>query len=232
MTHTNDTIGPTYRRPLPSRASRTPSARSRRSSRGHVPSKTEHDERPRVRHFESKREQEVLHLLLARRDVVDVFDQPPAISYVDSDGRRRTHTFDFLAVHRDGRRIAVAVKAAAIAARSNFRETLRLIRAATPLSFADQVVLVTEQSYTPAAARNAQKLHDFRRTPDREADDRVIELIDCLTGSTRVAQLVEQASLGGRGFRAVFRAIFAGQLQTLSTGDILPSTFVIREVSK
>lgn len=86
-------FNPSFINPLPSRATRKPSARSRASSRGHVtgggpPSGSP----PRLRYFESKREQDVLYLLLARPDVVDVWDQPPPVSYQDATGRRRNHS--------------------------------------------------------------------------------------------------------------------------------------------
>ncbi|PAU98837.1 TnsA endonuclease N-terminal domain-containing protein [Paracoccus salipaludis] len=221
---------PAFSRPLPSRATRTPPPRSRASSRGHIPSRTAADARLRLRHFESKLEQNVLYLLLSRADVVDVWDQPPPISYADSHGKRRTHVFDYLATLTDGRRIAIAVKPFAVAERRNFRETLNLIRAATPLTYAHEVVLVTERSYTPAAARNAQKLHEFRRAADLEADDIVARLIANLNGPTTIAELVAQSGLEGRAFRAVFRAIFAGFLRALDQGDILPSTTIAPEV--
>ncbi|MBA4490638.1 TnsA endonuclease N-terminal domain-containing protein [Paracoccus sp. S1E-3] len=223
---------PSFMRPLPSRATRKPPARSKASSRGHVTGGgTSSGSRPRLRYFESKREQDVLYLLMARSDVVDVWDQPPPVSYRDAMGRQRNHTFDFLITLIDGRRIAIAVKPEAIAARQGFRETLQLIRAATPLGYARGIVLVTERSYTPSAARNAQKLHDFRRTPDPDADEVVASLVQDISGPTTIAELVQASGLGGRAFRAAFKAIYAGLLHVLDAGDILPSTRIISEVA-
>ena len=226
MTHQ---ANPSYIRPLPSRASRKPPARSRASSRGHVTGTTSTEPTRRVRFFESKREQDALFLLHARADVVDIWDQPPAIRYRDENGKIRAHTFDYLVTLEDGRRIAIAVKPAAIVERTGFRDTLRMIRAATPLSFAQEVVLITEQSYSPSAARNAQKLHEFRRTKDLEADDVVAALVRDLSGPTSIAELTQKSGLGGRAFRATFRAVYAGLLRTLETGDILPATRVMQE---
>lgn len=187
---------------------------------------------PRLRYFESKREQDVLYLLLARPDVVDVWDQPPLVSYRDATGRRRNHTFDFLITLTDGRRIAIAVKPEAIVERTGFRETLQLIRASTPLSFANEVVLITERSYTPSDARNAQKLHDFRRTPDPEAEEVIGALVQDVNGPTTIAELVQASGLGGRAFRAAFKAIYAGLLRALDAGDILPTTRITMEVTQ
>lgn len=217
---------------LPSRATRKPPARSKASSRGHVPAQTQKDPALRLRYFESKREQEVLFLLLARPDVVDIWDQPPPVPYRDTEGRPKTHTFDYLITLVNGRRIAIAVKPAAIVERYGFRDTLKLIRAAMPLRFADDIVLVTERSYCPSAARNAQKLHDFRRTADAEADEAIAALIRALSRPTTLAELAQKSGLGGRAFRAAFRAIYAGLLRTLDAGDILPSTRIIPEVAQ
>lgn len=225
-------IESSFTRPLPSRATRKPSARSKASSRGHVTGGSPSDASPRLRYFESKREQEVLYLLLARPDVTDVWDQPSPVSYRDATGRKRSHTFDFLITLTDGRRIAIAVKPAARVERQGFRDTLQLIRAATPLSFADEVVLITERSYTPSAARNAQKLHDYRRTADPEADQAIADLMQGLSGPTTIAELVETSGLGGRAFRAAFKAIYAGLLRVLDAGDILPSTRIAMEVAQ
>ncbi|SEO36830.1 TnsA endonuclease N terminal [Paracoccus alcaliphilus] len=169
----------------------------------------------------------MLYLLLARPDVVEVWDQPPPVCYQDTTGRKRSHTFDFLIAVTSGKRIAIAVKPDAIAERQGFRETLQRIRAATPLSFADKVVLITERSYCPSAARNAQKLHDFRRTPDPEADGSIETLVRGLSGPTTIAELVEASGLGGRAFRAAFKAIYAGVLRAIEPGDILPTTRII-----
>lgn len=93
-------------------------------------------------------------------------------------------------------------------------------------------MLITERSYCPSAARNAQKLHDFRRAPDPEADGSIEALVRGLNGPTTIAELVEASGLGGRAFRAAFRAIYAGILRTLEPGDILPTTRIIPEVTQ
>lgn len=224
---------PSFARPLPSKATRRPSVRSKSSSRGHVVGGgSSYGSPPRLRYFESKREQDVLYLLLARPDVVDVWDQPPPVSYRDATGRKRSHVFDFLITLTSGQRIAIAVKPAAIAERQSFRETLQRIRAATQLSFANEIVLVTERSYCPSAARNAQKLHDFRRVPDPEADSSMETLVRDLRGPATIADLVDASGLGGRAFRAAFKAIYAGLLRVLEPGDILPTTRIVAEIAQ
>ena len=93
-------------------------------------------------------------------------------------------------------------------------------------------MLITERSYTPSAARNAQKLHDFRRTPDPEADEAIAALAHDISCPMTIAELAQASGLGGRAFRAAFKAIYAGLLRVLDAGDILPSTRIISEVAQ
>ncbi|THK34058.1 hypothetical protein EHS39_32525 [Ensifer sp. MPMI2T] len=219
-----------FRPPLPSRATRRISPRSKASLRGALVAQLPADEHPRRIVFESKLEQRVLYLLLARPDVHDIWDQPPAVPYMSTSGREKRHVFDFLVALTNGRRIAVAVKPAELAEKRNFRAELQTIRAATTIAFAHDIVLVTDRSFSPAAARNAARLHDFRRTPDPEADARVRSIIATLADETTIAEVVSMSGLEGRGFRAVYRSLYEGHARALTHGDITPATRIAREV--
>ncbi|MCX8281519.1 TnsA endonuclease N-terminal domain-containing protein [Phyllobacterium sp. 0TCS1.6C] len=182
---------------------------------------------PRRIVFESKLEQRVLHLLLARQDIFDIWDQPPAVEYQDGLARRRRHVFDYLVTLICGRRIAVAVKPSPQVSRRRFREKLEHIRAATPLEFAHDVALVTENHFTADEALNAARLHDFRRTADPEADESVCSIILKCSGETTIASVVSQSGLAGRAFRAAFRAIYDGCAAADCTAEITPSTRIL-----
>lgn len=216
--------------PRPSRSTRHISPRSRASLRGALVAQLPADRHPRRIVFESKLEQRVLHLLLARPDIQDIWDQPPAITYRAEDGREKRHVFDYLATFTSGRRIAIVVKPAQRASRPSFRNEFQLIRASTSVAFAHDVFLMTDQSFSPFAARNAARLHEFRRIPDPEADIRIRSIITTLVGETTIADLVARSGLGGRGFRAVFRAIYAGTVQALDEGDIEATTRIVRRI--
>ncbi|MDM7458719.1 MAG: hypothetical protein P3W94_005060 [Paracoccus sp. (in: a-proteobacteria)] len=222
----------TFRCPAASRATRIPSARSKASSRGTITAQLPADDHPRKFWFESKLEQRVFFLLAARPDTSDIQEQPPAITYTDKHGRARNHHFDFLLTQRTGLRLAIAVKSAGIVERRGFREELQLIRAATPLSFAKEVVLVTDRSFSRAEALNAERLHEFRRVPDPDADAAIAALLADLTTETTIASLVEASRLEGRGFRAAFRAIYAGLARPLAAGVIQPSTLISAGVAQ
>lgn len=216
-----------FRHAQASRSTRRINPRSRGSGRGMTPCLLPSWDQARRVVYESILEMRVLHLLLARPDIWDLWEQPERIRYVDADGNAKSTVFDFLVTLRCGRKIAIAVKPAAIVEETGFRQELELIRAATPLSFADDVVLVTDRSFTPADARNAERLQEFRRTPDEEADQIIGELLQGLQSETTIADLVALSGLDGRGFRAAFRAVYCGDARLMSAGDIAPASKIM-----
>ncbi|EEY07033.1 conserved hypothetical protein, partial [Brucella pinnipedialis M163/99/10] len=210
----------TFVAPQSSRSTRHISPRSKASLRGTLIAQLPADDHPRRIVFESKLEQRVLHLLLACRNVHDIWDQPPFVTYRNAEGKQKRHVFDFLATLKNGRRVAIAVKPSSRAKSRSFRRELQYIRTGTSLAFAHDVVLMTDQSFTVAAARNAARLHEFRRTPDPDADEHVRLILSKLDCAVTVGGVVARSELQGRGFRAVFRAIYDGYADRLGAGDI------------
>lgn len=220
----------TFRRALASRSNRRINPRGR-SGRGAIVCWLPNWKFDRRVTFESVLEMNVLLLLLARGDIIDLWEQRGPIRYFDAHGTICHTYFDFVVKLTCGRLLAIAVKPASIVEEHGFRQELELIKAATPLSVADDVVLVTDRSFTPAEARNAQRLHEFRRYPDVEADAAIASLLADLDTPTTIADLVQKSGLDGRGFRAAFRALFTGQAKVLKAGDITPQTMITAVVA-
>ncbi|NHF74751.1 hypothetical protein [Paracoccus xiamenensis] len=86
-------------------------------------------ERPRIIHFESALEYAFLCLMLVRPDVHNIREQPPAISY------------------KPMQRVL----------KLNFASELEAVAAAVSKSFADRVLLVTDQHIDRAAAAEAAR---------------------------------------------------------------------------
>lgn len=162
--------------------------------------------------FESQLEYWILLALLARWDVVDVWEQPTPVEYVDDDGVKCTHTFDFLVTLRDGRRIAVAVKPAAKVESTGIKRIVDLIAEQMSPAFAGYVTLVTDKSLTIDDRINAQLIHAVSDDNEPEDDAVVARLVKKLRGETTVGKLVAASGLDGYGFRAVVRSIGAGHL--------------------
>ena len=165
--------------------------------------------------FESQLEYWVLLILLARWDVLDVWEQPTAVEYVDDDGVVRVHTFDFLVTLRDGTRIAIAVKPAAKVVESRIQRTVDLIAEQMSPDFAGYAQLITDKFFTVDDQINAQLIHAVKNDFEPEDDAVVAKLIQKLRGETTIAKLVEASGIKGYGFRAVVRSIGAGQLKLI-----------------
>ncbi|GHH04004.1 Tn7 transposase TnsA N-terminal domain-containing protein [Pseudodonghicola xiamenensis] len=146
-----------YRGPEPSHATRVPARRSKGSLRGSMVAMLPGFQRPRLIHFESALEYAFLCLTLVRDDVHHVREQPPAISYVGTDGLPARHVFDFLVTKADGERIAVAIKPMQRVLKLNFASELEAVAAVVSKSFADRVLLVTDQHIDRAAAAEAAR---------------------------------------------------------------------------
>ncbi len=170
-------------------------------------------------------------VLLARRDVADLWEQPPAVEYVDSDGCVHQHTFDFLVTLRDGRKIAVAVKYHEQAEKHGLAEMLKLIARQVGTACADLYLLVTDRHLGADRVHDAKLILWSRRIVSSEADARLRSLCTDLNGRTTIEALVEASGLEGDGFTAVIHLIDEGFLQVVSAGRIDYPTMVARALS-
>ena len=213
---------PFWRPPGPSLATRVPSRRSRFSSRSSVVGGAE----PRRIYCEGGIEEKAVYFFLAHKDIDDVREQPPAVTYIDETGKRRRHTFDFLLLLKDGRRIAVEIKPSRF--EKKWRPIIALIARQMPRSFADAAILLTEKDLHPDIVHNAMLIHAVRRDPPGAHDERMRGIVAGLNGSARVGDLVAHSGLEGRGFRAIVRLIADGELHMCGRGRISYATLVSR----
>ena len=209
-----------FQPPLLSRATRFPSLRSKASLRGTMVMRLPADDHPRCRVFESDLEKGTLYLLGARRDVHDVWDQPPAVKFLDADGKMRDHTFDFRVALTSGELVAIAVKPWARVVKTDFKTELAYVQAMMPLSFANRVILVTDRSLDKTEVRNAAMFHELRQHEDAEADKAVDAITADLTTPTAINDIVTQSGLGARAFRAIVKAIYRGGLSANRRAEI------------
>jgi len=157
-------------------------------------------------------------ILLARQDITQVIDQPPAVSYKDQTGKTRSHIFDFLAVTFDGKRIAIAVKPECKLEKSGIQDTVSLIREQVGRRFADHYLIRTERQITRNRVANAELILRSRLCRNEADVAKMHELISSLHGATSISSLVAHSGLGARAFNAVVCLIDLGDLQTV--GDI------------
>lgn len=158
-----------YVMPRPAGGVRKPSRRSRFSARGTANVRLASGQHILV-DFESVLELAAIHHAAAHPLSRDIRSQAFAVTYTDAHGRERRHVVDILVMLSDGRRLAIVVKPAAKAAQPEFRATLAAISAALRPEDADELVLVTDHSFSRTETVNAARYLQFLRTVDAEAD--------------------------------------------------------------
>jgi hypothetical protein len=208
--------------PEPSRGLRHIAMRSRGSSRGHIVLENGY-----WLDFESRLERNVALAFLARPDTVDVVEQTPCVEYVDDDGELHEHTFDLCVTRAGGAKTVVFVKPSALL-RPAHRRMLHLIAEQMSPQVAQQVLLVTEKKLNRADLYNAEFIQEVKREPNSDDDAVIARLITGMHGRVGIADLVEASGLHGQGFRAIVRAIAAGDICLTAPGMIAPDAVVER----
>lgn len=215
--------------PLPSTGLRTISFRSKGSCRTEIVARPPQLPTGVRLQCESRLEDRVATVLLAEAPLADLRDQYPHVDYVGLDGTRTSHTFDFLAVLSCGKRIAIAVKPYDLALRHNLAATLSRIDVALPGRVANRIALITDRDFNKVRAMNASRFLDFQNHPDPEADSWLRVNHDALPNSATIGAIIEKSGLGGRMFRAAFRAIYRGPFTADLTQPISYHTTVTKE---
>lgn len=182
--------------------------------------------------YHSRMERDFLHVALARNDVAEIVEQPPAVVYRDENGRARKHIFDARLRMRDGTILDVDVKPLSKIERSGIERTQRSISEQSDRDRADRYVVVTEKHLHPDTVRDARWVLHARRLPDAEADRVVADLVRNLNGWCRLADLVDHAALGSAGFNAAVRMIGDGSLEVRDAVGISLDCHVRRVLCK
>ncbi|MET4370798.1 hypothetical protein ABIA99_003492 [Bradyrhizobium sp. LB12.1] len=169
--------------------------------------------------YEAELERLFAILAKMRPDVLAVAEQPPAIFFIDDQGLKRPHTFDFLLTTTAGREL-VAVKPAHLVEKTGVGRIVELVAEQIMPSVADYVVLFTDKELSDVDVRNAELLHGASRDPWPEDDAVVAKIVRKLKGEITVGELILASKLGGYAFDAVMRAISAGAVELVEYGAI------------
>lgn len=205
-----------YYPPARSRATRPFPARSRSSARGFLFWSSPAQGRIIQLTYASDCERKGLLVYAARPDVVDIWDQPPAISYTDSSGKTCKHTPDFLVTFQNNLRMAVAVKPQAAVVRLGFEAELCRVRHAMSPSYANELRLFTDIDMNDADVRNAELLHIARQEVDSEAREIIATILEDLGSARSVTEIIAESGLAARGWAALLCAIFDGEASIAS----------------
>ncbi|WP_371170030.1 hypothetical protein [Aliiroseovarius sp. 2305UL8-7] len=178
--------------------------------------------------YESGEERNCFYVNAADPQVVDIIGQPICVTYRTAADKMKQHNFDMLCIRNDGMRVLYAVKPRDEAIRSGLVHDLPYIAKAVPRDVADRVKLFTDRSYPRWYCADARRLFEINREPDEEADAVVGEISAGLEGQTTLGDVTALAGMKGRGFRAAFRAVFAGKLRRLQKAGLSGSSIVTR----
>lgn len=220
-TNTPKSPAPIWNPPGPSLASREVHSSSRGACRPSIVGGAN----PREIRCESGLERKAALFLLAHPQVADLREQPPAITWNDAVGRSHRHTFDFLVILTDDRKLAVAVKPKEIADRKRLGEQFVMIAAQLPRGFADGVLLLTDEDLPRDLVHDAALMHQSRRAPDPALDERMLSIAASRPDAT-IAELIEISGHGGPAFRSVVRLAATGKLIMQGHGRIGHATRV------
>jgi len=212
--------------PLPSLASREMSLHSAVSMHGYLPVYG------RKVWYESVLERCCLLLARLRPDVVEIAEQPPAVTFIDDHGVPCSHTFDFRFTTTAVGRVLMAVKPSALVAESGVDRIVELTREQVSPSVADGVGLFTEELLSVVDLFNAEAVDLATRDSWPDDDASLEKILRKLKGEITIGELAEKSKLGGYGFDAVVRAIDARKLHLVEYGQLDFDAVVVRPSKK
>ena len=171
----------------------------------------------RVVVHESELEHRLSTMIQARRDVVELRSQFPLVHYIDAEGKRRRHIFDYWIRFRDGRRTAVAAKYEKH--RAEIEPVLRRIRQTGSPEF-DVVSLMTEKKVTVEAYQNAGDILISREHHDEQQVQLLREDLAKRGSNVCFVELYDIKVPLKKRWTAVWRLIDAGMLIPKQPGRI------------
>lgn len=146
-------------------------------------------------------------------------EQPPAIDFLDVDGVRRRHTFDFY-IETEESRIYIQVKPLKFVERDMWEATMGLIATQLSADEVDEVLLLTDEDLHPDMIANAKLMRYVRRCPALAAEDNFVEILRRDDSIRTIGELVSASGLDGVAFVASLRLIDHGLLTVLDEGRI------------
>ncbi|CUX21735.1 hypothetical protein AGR6A_Cc140222 [Agrobacterium sp. NCPPB 925] len=210
--------------PHPGLATRKPALKQAKTSRGHS------IYRGIILWHESLLELRVSYLLQTWHGVREIHSQYPRVSYIDADGKTRTHTFDYYVVFEDGRRLAIAVKMNR--KRASMLDMLTRIEAGGIAHrrgprLADETRLMTEKDASVASFHNCSEILASRETHDLAAIDELREIVQRMTGRFRFMTLLSGCRNVAARRSAIWHLIDLGELVPEGIGRIDELTWLI-----
>lgn len=205
--------------PAASTATRKPPERTKGHARGLLVDPRNN----RAVTFASTREMRCALILLASPEIAEVYDQPPAVAYIDAEGIKRMHTPDYLAVDRNGRKCAIAVKPSRAVEKSGIEDTMKRIRPVLG-DYAEDIILLTDAQLTRPRAYNAESALHANSCRVQSHCDRVMAIIGDIEGQVNAYEVAKTFGDFASGMNAVWCLVYDGLLALADPSRILPDS--------
>ena len=166
-------------------------------------------------------------IALAEPDTIDVIEQVGPIPWTDDQDKTHHHYIDQVVVKTDGRRLGLTDKPYRKVTSDFEAEIAQVDAEARKVGAIDGLYLVTEYARDPVKLHNADLIRGCRDA-DPEVDALALEVVEALTGTASLQDLVGEINRGPRGFRALVRLIGSGQLRMIEEQRISQATVVMR----
>ena len=201
--------------PRPSCATRRPSDKSPFNTRARPVKPLNHTEML----MESSLEHRFNAIMLAK-DVVEMREQWPRVTYIDHTGKKHEHIFDLWVRKRSGKRVSIAVKPSGKITR-DFIDMLAAIWDQGCLDgIADDVSFATQHFASETAAANADWILFARRGRNDEDVEEARELLQTVTGHVRFGELMKGLDVQAHRRIALWCLIDEGSLRPVDHGPI------------
>jgi hypothetical protein len=165
---------------------------------------------------ESGIEEGVSLITQADRRVGQLFSQHKKVLYYDNEGKRRSYTFDYYVVMKDGTKIAVSVKPE----RHRVREEKLVERIAMTGQYSgiDKFVVYTNAQATRPKIGNARHILWSRQHHDLQEVEKVIDLIGVRT-SIQYWEMFDHGRKNWKREAAIWHLIDVGRLQAVDPSE-------------
>ncbi|WP_102959325.1 hypothetical protein [Mangrovicella endophytica] len=210
--------------------------RNRGSSIGHVIDVLRHQQ---IRVY-SGLERDVAMVLVTSPGVVRVEEQV-RFSYLDEDGLKRTHIFDFVVTLADGRRSAIAVKYVRDVEKTGLRQVIALCARQTlarcahdprNVPFADEFRIMTERHVDGITVGNARLVLACARIADQEGQEAVSQWLQSAPEHFRIGEACAAIGPELRGYHAAVALVPSGAVVIPSGHRIDPDLEVRNGLSR
>ncbi|MEB2845979.1 hypothetical protein VKY48_16195 [Endobacterium cereale] len=186
------------------------------SSHASVRGQTVDSARNIVLRFESILEYFFAHILMSRKEVVRIEDQPPPVKF--NLGKNRKHYFDFRATFSDGWRTGFNVKPSDLLERDQTFEKMDAINAVHTPSFSDDILVVTEVEVTRAKGLNAVDVNQARRNRNQSECDQVLDRLLVIGEPIKIWRLQDMIGDPGMVWDAILCLLYDKKVHIQTPG--------------